>query len=808
MNNRLYKLMNWPEIEEIIYSDGDDPHRILGAHKVGGNLLVQAFLPGAERVTLITRTGTRAGKETEMEQADEAGFYAALVPYRENLRYTYRVLDQSGNESELEDPYRFAPMMNREDFIKMGSGIHYHIYDHLGAHPMKRDGVDGTEFAVWAPNAARVSVVGDFNDWDGRVHQMCRVDPSGVFELFIPGVGNGARYQYEIKTRGAEILRRIDPYARAVDSEETGICVVQGDAQHEWKDDAFMRERRHFNRDEDALSICEVSIEAFAAAHGRGKATYRSIGKDILSFVKEHGFNAVELHPVMEHLEGHPYHVTAPFALQGAYGTSEDFCAFVEYMHAEGIRVILDIVPTFFPAVEGGLMQYDGRAVYEYADTRLGVRPGSGDLVYDYGRGQVVNYLLSYAIFWLERYHADGLRLPDISKILYLDFDRPDGGWIPNMYGGNENLEALEFIKHLNSIVHKSTPGILTFTKETACWPQVTGELADGGLGFDLKWNNGWTKDFLGYIRNDPLFRAGYHNELTLSLIYCYTERFALAFTHEDVGSGLCGLYDLMPGDSAQKLAGVRLAIAYLMTHPGKKVLCMEPGGLPGNADVYLCNMIRDLNVLYQSEPSLHVLDTHEDGFEWISSMAADECMLTFVRKGKKEKEMLLVVMNMAGVARDFEIGVPADGRYTEVFNTDEASYGGGDMLNPGKLEADFREMDGRPYCIPVHVAPTSLVIFSYTPYTAQEKKIRKVREEEAVRKERERDRERRKLLARHDKEEEELIEKLRKKYERELAEQDAAIERKYERIEAERIQQIVADKKPQAGTRSKGRKT
>ncbi|MBQ7679785.1 MAG: 1,4-alpha-glucan branching enzyme [Butyrivibrio sp.] len=795
MNNKLYKLMNWPEIEEIIYSDGNDPHRILGAHKVGSSLLIQAFLPGTKQVTLQMGAGGRNRKNVVMEQADEAGFYAALVPYKEGLRYTYLVEKLDGEKEELEDPYRFAPLMTREDFIKLGSSIHYRIYEQFGAHPMTRDGVAGTEFAVWAPDAARVSVVGEFNDWDGRVHQMCRVDSGGVFELFLPGVGDGAHYQYEIKTRAGKILRRMDPYARALDPEDSSICIVRQELAHEWQDENFCRERKKFNRDEDALSICELSIESFAAAHEDGKADYRTLGKEIKHFAQEHGFRAVELHPVMEHIKGHPYHILAPFALQGDYGSAEEFCGLVEELHEAGIRLILDIVPTYFPAVEGGLAQFDGRPVYEYGDTRLGVRPGSSDLVYDYGRGPIVNYLMSYALYWIEKFHADGLRLPDISKILYLDYDRPDGSWIPNMYGGNENLEALDFVKHLNSIVHKRAPGVLTLTKESACWPQVTANLDEGGLGFDLKWNNGWTKDFLNYIRTDPLFRSGLHNELTLSLIYCYTERFALAFTHEDVGQGLRGLYELMPGDSAQKLAGVRLSVAYLMTHPGKKVLYMAPGTLPGDADVSMGNMIRALNELYLAQPALHVLDTSEAGFEWINSMAADECMLTFVRRGRKEKDMLLVVMNMAGVPRDFEIGVPADGRYEEIFNSDNEAYGGSGILNEGKLEADFREVDGRPYCIPVHIAATSMSIFSYTPYTVQEKKIRKIHEEEAIRKEKERDRERRKLQARHDREEEELIEQLRAKYERELAAQEEAIERKYQEQEAERIRQILAEK-------------
>ncbi|WP_049945755.1 1,4-alpha-glucan branching protein GlgB [Butyrivibrio sp. LC3010] len=791
MNNKLYKLMNWPEIEEIIYSDGDDPHRILGAHKVGSNLLIQTFYPMAVEIEVVPATGTKTYK---MELADEAGFYAALVPYKENFKYKYRIKLENGDIREITDPYNFAPRMDREDFIKFNSGIHYNIYEKLGAHVIEIDGVKGCTFAVWAPDAARVSVIGDFNEWDGRVNQMQRVDHAGIFEIFIPDAKDGDGYQYEIKTKGGVIFKRPDPYGYAYKDRDNVISQVVEIKDIDWNDATFIKNRTKFDRDTDPLSICELSLDTFAAKHQNHIPDYEELAGEILEYVKDHGFNTIELKPIMEHIPGHPFHINGFFSVQKRYGSPDDFKKFVNIMHGAGIRVIMDFVTTFFPKLQCGLNAFDGQALYEYPDPRMGVHPRTGDLIFDFGRKQVTNFLLSCALYWVENYHLDGLRVADIAKILYLDYDRKPGQWIPNIYGGNENLEAKDFLCNFNSVLKTKHPGILTLTKETSCWPRVTGELDDGGLGFDYKWNNGWTKDFLDYIQNDPLFRSGNHNELTFSLVYCYTERFVLAFTHEEIGKGLEGLYDLMPGDSAQKMAGVRLAISYLMTHPGKKMLYMDPNELSIDNAVFLENLIHSLNEIYYSRPALHQIDVNDSGFEWINSMAAEECMMSFIRKGQSDADMLIVVVNMAGVDRTFEVGVPADGKYYEIFNSDDTCYGGSGIVNPGRIEANFSEADGRPYSIPVKLASSSLAIFSYTAYTTQEKKIRKIREEEANNKMQERERTLRELKNRQEKEEAELLKELHERYERELAAQEEAIEKKYEQIEEERISSIVSE--------------
>ena len=790
MNNKLYKMMNWPEIEEIIYSDGDNPHRILGAHKVGNSYLIQAFYPDAQSIKVYVENSK---KSYEMELADEAGFYAIIVPYVDKLKYYFIITDAEGNETKLFDPYAFEPLMDREDFIKLGSGIHYHIYEKLGAHPMTRNGISGTNFAVWAPTAARVSVIGDFNNWDGRVCQMHRLDPIGVFEIFVPGALENDGYQFEIKTRSGLILKRPDPYAIKSRGENGIISVITPLKSIKWTDDKWMKERAKFNVSESPLSIAEICLESFAGRH-EGKSTMEEITADVLEFVKNHGFNAIELMPVMKHVPGHFYHILDFFSLDDAYGDTGDFMKFVDACHEAGIRVLLDWVPTFFPKASCGLSDFDGRTLYEYADPRIGVHPRSGDMIFDYGRKEVTNFLISNALYWIENFHIDGIRTSDISRILYLDYDRKPGEWLPNIYGGNENLEALEFLKQLTTVIHKDNPGTILITKETACWPHVTDSVENGGLGFDYKWNNGWSRDFLSYMQNDPLFRAGHHDELTFSLIYSYTERFILAFTHEDMEKGLEGLYYLMPGDSAQKMANLRLALSYMMVHPGRKHVYMEPDALTVDQAVFVENMVKKLNDLYFNKPALHTLDDNDGGFEWINVLAADECMLAFVRKTENDEEMQVVVANMAGIERNFEIGVPADGRYTEVFNSDDASYGGTGILNTGRKEARRKEIDGRLYSISLSLAPASLSIFSYTPYTEQEKKIRAIKEEEEIKKEKEKEERIAALKQKQSEEEERLLQELKIKYEKELLEQEKAIEEKYEKIEEERIFSIVSE--------------
>ena len=791
MNNRLYKLMNWPEIEEIIYSDGHDPHRILGAHKVGNSILIQTFRPDYAEIKIVASDG----KTYQMDLEDDAGFYAALLPYKANFSYHYILVDQSGKEFVAHDPYNYEPLITREDCIKFSSGMHDTIYEKLGSHIMKREGVDGVNFAVWAPDAARVSVIGDFNNWDGRIHQMRRVDESGIFELFIPDVTSGQEYQFECKTRSGDIFLRPDPYGTKARDYKAEVSVVAEPISYKWNDKAWMNLRQKYDKTGSALSICELSLDGFAqtAFEDDEEVTYAALANRVIHYVKANGFNAIELLPVCEHDEVHKFDVNSFYAIKGEYGTASDFMGFVDLCHGEGIRVILDWTATYFPERDFGLSYFDGHALYEYEDPGKGIQPGTHRLIFDYGRKQVTNFLYANALYLLKNFHIDGLRITDISKVLYLDYDRKPGEWTPNIYGGYENLEAVEFMRELTQKINQLDQGILLITKETACWPHLTDTVEEGGLGFDYKWNNGWSHDCLEYMKYDPLFRGQHHNELTFSMMYSYTEKFILALSHEDVG-GYPALKEMMPGDDDQKESNVRLTLAYMMVHPGKKMLYHGRNALSMERGLQMENFIYKLNMMYFEHPALYELDDVTDGFEWINSMAADLCMLAFVRKSTKDEEELLVVMNMAGVEREFKVGVNHDGRYEEILNTDARDFGGSGVINDRKIEAQLDEVDGRKYSIPVKLAAISLAVFSYIPYTDKEKKIRKIREEAHENKLKEQEKNRTMLLNKHEKEEAKMLAELKAKYEKELAQQQKAIEEKYDRIEEERIFAIVSD--------------
>ena len=791
MNTKLYKLMNWPEIEEIIYSDGSDPHRILGAHKVGNNLLVQMFYPDAKEVTLCV---DKDDEDTfKMEMADEAGFFAVLIPYLEGIDYHYEVVTKDDKKINLHDAYNFEPFLDREDFIKFNSGIHMDIYEKLGSRPMERNGYVGVNFAVWAPEAARVSVVGDFNGFEGRIHQMRKLDPNGIFEIFIPDVAEGDRYQFELKTKSGITFRRNDPYALSVVHTEEGcFSVVKALSKYDWEDADFIRSKKNFNKDQDPFSICEISIDKFVNRH-RSDKTLKELTEEILEYVDGYGFDAISLSPVMEHASDHNYHILNYFAVHEKYGDCAELKYFVNEAHKKDIAVIFEWVPTYFDGDEGGLADFNGKGLYEYQDPRKGYRKNTPDRVFDYGRKEVCNFLISNAMYWIKEYHADGFRLSDISKILYLDYDRNPGEWSPNIYGGNENLEAAAFLRNFTEAVHKYDKSAIIMTKETACYPGVTSSVDSNGLGFDYKWNNGWTKDILTYVQNDPIFRGGHHNDLTNSVLYCYSERFVLSINHEDLYKGLESLYDMMPGDSTQKLGNTRFVLSYMYTYPGKKMLAMDPDALTMDQSIALQNMISDLNTIYYEYPALSVNDTVDTGFEWINNMDAQNCRMSFVRHGKKKDEFLLVVCNMSGVMQELEVGVPQDGKYSEIFTSDKLEYGGSGITNPQLQLAKRAACDGRQYSIGVKLAPCSVVILSFTPYTDEENKIRKIKEDEEIRKEKEIEKSLAELKAKQDKEEEKLLNELRKRYEKELAQQRKAIEEKYEKIQEEKINAVVA---------------
>lgn len=751
MNKKLYKLMNWPAIEGIIYSEEDNPHEILGAHVAGSSVLIQTFQPGAKSIRIQPEQGDKSYK---MELADEEGFFAALIPGKTLFDYEYFVEYEDGSLKKMKDAYNFKPQITKEDTEKFNAGIHYNIYEKLGAHPMKIDGVDGVYFAVWAPNAIRVSAVGDFNGWDGRVHQMRRLWDSGIFEIFIPGAKIGDCYKFELKIRGGLTYLKADPYAFGQQLRPDNASIVREINGFDWEDQKWMKNRKKAQAVNAPMSVLELHLGSFVKPDdGRTFYNYRELAPKIIDYVKEMNYTHIELMPVMEHPfdASWGYQVIGYYAPTARYGSAEDFMYFMNEMHKAGIGVILDWVPAHFPRDSYGLANFDGTCLYEHADPRKGSHPHWGTLIYNYGRPEVKNYLIANALYWIEQYHADGIRMDAVASMLYLDYGKNDGEWVANMYGGNENLEAVEFLKHLNSIVKKREDGVLMIAEESTAWPKVTSDVEDDGLGFDIKWNMGFMNDYLSYIKNDPYFRSGSHNNLTFSMIYAYSEKFMLVFSHDEVVHGKATMLGKMPGERKDQFANLRLTFGYLMTHPGKKLLFMgqdigeydewnEERSVEWNLLEYddhkkLNKLMADLNKLYTTTPAMYQKDDSWEGFEWINCITPQACMLSYLRKSEKPEETLVVVANFANAKQDFTVGVPFEGKYKEILNTDSEIYGGSDIVNNKEIQTIEKEWDGKPYAIEMVSAPLSLSIFSYTPYTPEEKAEIEKAKAEAIRK-------------------------------------------------------------------------
>ncbi len=753
MTDKLYKLMNWPKIEEIIYGECDDPHALLGPHKSGTQTLLQAYFPGAREVK-VQWDAPEGYKEKKMDLADEEGYFAVLLPGKDfkSASYRYHVKWEDGKELFSADPYRHEPQITGEDRERFANGIHYTVYEKLGAHPMTLGGDEGTYFAVWAPNAQRVSVVGDFNEWDGRVHQMRRLGESGIFEIFVPGARCGLNYKFEIKLKSGLTYLKADPYGNRAQLRPDSASVITDLNGFRWEDDSFIQNREKFQTGNAPVSIYEMYLGSFVEpGEGETYANYRDIAPRVIEYVKEMGYTHVELMPVMEHpFDGSwGYQVIGYYAPTARYGSPEDFMYFVNELHKAGIGVILDWVPAHFPRDTYGLSNFDGTCLYEHQDPRQGCHPHWGTLIYNYGRPQVANYLIANALFWVEKYHADGIRMDAVASMLYLDYGKNDGEWVANMYGGKENLEAIEMIKHLNSVLKKRNPHVLSIAEESTAFPLITGSLEEGGLGFDLKWNMGFMNDYINYIQYDPYFRSHHHGELTFSMVYAYSEKFVLVFSHDEVVHGKATMIGKMPGDRSQKFANLRLTYAYMMTHPGKKLLFM--GQDIGEFDEWneerrvewelrenpehrgLAAMVRDLNRLYRTKSALYELDDQPEGFEWINSISGNESYLTYLRKSGDPEDMLLVAANFSGVPREITVGVPFEGKYKEIFNTDDVKYGGSGMINERVKKAADLRWDDRMQSVKVKLAPLSVSILQFIPYEEEElakvieQRIRKV---------------------------------------------------------------------------------
>lgn len=754
MEGRLYEMMDWAAIEELVYSESSDPHQLLGAHMTKEGLLIQVFIPTAVSVVVMM---TASRKEYPMVLEDETGFFAALISSESMADYSLIVTFDNGITMEIKDPYMFAPQIDETDLKRFEAGIHYDIYQKMGAHLMEIDGVRGVYFAVWAPCAMRVSVVGDFNMWDGRRHQMRRLGASGVFELFIPGLEQGTIYKYEIKAQNGDPVLKADPYGNCSELRPDTASVVWDINGYSWEDQSWMDRRKTTDTKRHPMSIYEVHLGSWIRKSGKldeqGETitgsefyNYREIAVKLADYVKEMGYTHVELLPVMEHPldESWGYQVTGYYAPTSRYGTPHDFMYFMDYMHRQGIGVILDWVPAHFPKDLFGLACFDGTCVYEHQDPRQGMHPHWGTLIYNYGRPQVANFLIANALFWAEKYHADGIRMDAVASMLYLDYGKNSGEWVANIYGGHENLEAIEFLKHLNSVFKKRNDGAVLIAEESTSWPKITGTVENGAVGFDYKWNMGWMNDFLGYMQYDPYFRCHHYGELTFSMLYTYSEDFVLVFSHDEVVHGKGSMMSKMPGETMRdKFANLRGAYGFMMVHPGKKLLFMgqdmgqtcewnEHESLPWELLEHeshreMKDYVRALNQLYVSHPSFYQLDHHPDGFEWITCALRQENILVFLRRSEKVEDTLLVVCNFAPVMhKKLKIGVPFHGRYKEIFNSDDKRFGGWGIHNPRSKTSRKEECNQRAESIAIEVAPLGIQVFTCTPIEEKAVSVKK----------------------------------------------------------------------------------
>ena len=681
-----------------------DPFAILGPHLAAGTLVIRAFHPSAERADVL-----HAGRETPMARVHASGVFEARFPDTPAIfDYRLRVAYPGGQTAEIDDPYRYGRVITEYDLYLFAQGRHTRIYEKLGSHLMRIGDADGVHFAVWAPNADRVSVVGDFNRWDGRVHPMRRLGASGVWEIFIPGLAEGERYKYEVRsTRHGELLLKTDPYGFRFELPPMTASIVARGA-YEWQDAQWFVDRAGRNAWlTGPAAIYEVHLGSWMRVpddHNRW-LSYRELADRLVPYVLEMGYTHVELLPVMEHpfFGSWGYQVTGFFAPTARYGAPEDFKAFVDRCHQHGIGVILDWVPGHFPKDAHGLARFDGTSLYEHADPRQGEHRDWGTLIFNYGRNEVRNFLLANALFWLEVYHVDGLRVDAVASMLYLDYSRPEGQWVPNRFGGRENLEAIDFLRELNALTHGEHPGSITVAEESTAFPSVSRPTHLGGLGFTYKWNMGWMNDTLEYLKQDPLFRRYHHRLLTFSLLYAFSENYILPFSHDEVVHMKGSMWGKVPGDPWQKAATLRALYGYMYAHPGKKLMFMgmefgqrSEWNHDRSLDWHLLDdplhgglraFVRDLNRVYVSEPALHERDFESAGFHWIDCNDSDNSVVSLIRKAADPEELVVAILNFTPIPRDgYVVGVPPAAAYRELLNSDAAAYGGSNLGNGGAV--------------------------------------------------------------------------------------------------------------------------
>ena len=720
--------INWMEVDALVQGIHNNPHHILGMHECIDDLYINAYLPGAKVVNAI-EVSTR--KKYTLVSERVPGFFSVVIKDKKPFEYKLNVRFDNGDEVTYFDPYVFEPVIDPIDISLFNEGKHYSIYEKMGAHPMTVDGVEGVLFAVWAPNADRVSVVGNFNNWDGRRHPMRKLDYSGIYELFIPGKLVGENYKYEIKAKSGQVFMKSDPYAFSSEVRPANASRIV-DISYKWKDAAWMEKRENKNTDEQPMAIYEMHLGSWKRpTDGREFYNYRDIASLLADYLLMMNYNYVELMPIMEHPydPSWGYQVTGYYAPTSRYGSPADFMYFVDYLHSKGIGVILDWVPAHFPKDEHGLGRFDGTALYEHEDPKRGEHPHWGTYIYNYGRNEVRNFLVANALYWAEKYHIDGIRIDAVASMLYLDYGRGDGEWLPNIYGGNENLEAIDFIKELNSKMHELHKGVIMIAEESTAWPMMTHPVEAGGLGFDYKWNMGWMNDFLNYMKLDPLYRKYHHNDLTFSMVYAYSEKFILVLSHDEVVHEKGSMIAKMPGGYEDKFSNLRVAYGYMMTHPGKKLLFMgqeiaqftefnenaevDWSLFEFDAHVFMQGYVKELNELYKTEPALYELDSSPEGFTWINCNSANTSLLSYVRKGKKESDTLLIICNFTPMEhKAYKLATPSGGRWQEIFSSDNNRYGGEGRNNKTVKQAKKAECDGQEHYISVTVPPLSISVF------------------------------------------------------------------------------------------------
>ncbi|MGJ3237864.1 MAG: 1,4-alpha-glucan branching protein GlgB [Anaerolineae bacterium] len=722
-------------IQALVHGYHGSPVDILGVHQTSPKkLTIRAFRPYANELYLLDERKDPS-KRVPMKQINEAGLYeASVMGTVDKFVYSFVEVDTDGHEIVFKDPYVYPFYLTEFDLYLHAEGRNWEIYEKLGAHLRTIDGVLGVNFAVWAPNAKRVSVIGAFNRWDGRVHPMQPNANSGVWELFIPGVAVGEAYKYEVQSHHMGYMaEKIDPYGFHAELRPNTASIVADLSQYQWDDVAWMSTRSQKNMLEEPMSIYEVHLGSWQRKEGNEWLTYRELADRLVNYVSDMGYTHIELMPVAEHpFDGSwGYQVTGYYAPTSRFGTPEDFMYFVDQCHQAGIGVIVDWVPAHFPKDGHALSFFDGTHLYSHEDARQGEHPDWGTYIFNYGRNEVRNFLIANALFWLEYYHIDGLRVDAVSSMVYLDFSREDGQWIPNQYGGNENLAAVDFLKETNVVIHDKFPGAVTIAEESTAWPMVSRPTYIGGLGFTFKWNMGWMHDTLSYFQKNPVYRKWEHNKLTFSMVYAFNENFVLSLSHDEVVHGKGSLMGKLPGDWWQKFAQLRLLMGYQYMHPGKKLNFMGSDiaqwtewNEARSLDWHLMDMethqtfnkfMKDLNHLYQQEPALYQVDFTPDGFRWIDANDAENSTFTFIRYAKNKREFVVVSMNSTPVPRlGHRVGVPHAGYYSEILNSDSEIYGGSNVGNMGGVHSESIGAHGFEQSLSLSLPPMGIVVMKY----------------------------------------------------------------------------------------------